>query len=378
MRDFDIVKVLVVDDSITFRQILNRVVSEIPSAECVGVAASGQIALRKAETLQPDLVLLDVMMPEMDGVETLKHLKSSMPFIEAIMISGFNMDNAKATMRSLALGALDFVPKPVAANMQEGMDVLKGQLERLIQVVQTKKIARLSRERLERTKLDFPSSPAPASRPEPAVIKPPVNHISVARSLSDRVQLVVIGSSTGGPNALHQVFSKITSPLPCPILIVQHMPPMFTLSLAERLDKAGQTRVKEAENNESIKPGWAYIVPGGKHMVLEKNSSGNYLLVENNQPPVNNCKPSVDVLFMSVAKVFERRVLSVVMTGMGRDGSEGVRQLKPRGTISLIQDAATSVVWGMPGSVFDLGLADEVLSAEDLGPRIQELASYQV
>lgn len=354
-------KVLIVDDSITFRYIMSEVIDEIYDAECVGTAATGEIALRKVESLKPDLVLLDVVMQGLDGVETLRCLKERHPHIQAIMVSGFDMQNAKATLESLQIGALDFISKPIVKDPAIGIEQLKTQILPLIQLVLTKKYAALSRQPTVQEKF---KKYAPAA-PSPYTVSPSTKNI----------ELILIGVSTGGPKALDQMMPTLSTSIPCPILIVQHMPPMFTQSLAERLQEKTKFKVTEAVNGEIIRAGHVYIAPGGRHLVLrKKRQEENPHLAIRDTPPVNNCRPSVDVLFRSVAGRVKGSVLAVVMTGMGKDGTDGVRMLKRKGNICLIQDEASSVVWGMPGSVYRAGLADEVLPLYKLGERITELA----
>lgn len=361
----DKVKILVVDDSISYRQIMQAVIEKITDAECVGTAASGQIALRKINTLQPDLVLLDVVMPEMDGVETLQYIKQQYPAIEAIMISSFDMNNAKETLRSLQIGALDFVAKPQVSHPEQGIAELVKYLQPLIHLVQTKKYATLSRRPYDAGEK---TPPVPALQPEPLYTATP------SRSRKGKIDLIVIGISTGGPKALEQLIPKLNAALPCPVIIVQHMPAMFTESLAMKLNQESALQVSEAKGEEKLTAGHIYIAPGGKHLTVRAQLDGSFCLAVNDHPPVNNCRPSVDVLFRSVAATFKGNVLAVVMTGMGRDGTEGVRMLKSVGATCLVQDESSSVVWGMPGSVVEAGLADEVLPLNQLSHRINQLS----
>lgn len=364
----DKVKILIVDDSISYRQIMVAVIDKITDAECIGTAASGAIALRKITVLQPDLVLLDVVMPDMDGVETLQQIKQRHPAVEAIMISSFNMKTSKETLRSLQIGALDFVAKPKVSNPALGIAELVKYLQPLIHLVQTKKYASLSR-------CPYSAENAQEQRPPdiPATPSIKVNSIATLRGRKGQFDLLLIGISTGGPKALDQLIPKLNPALPCAVIIVQHMPPMFTESLAQKLNEETSLQVSEAKGGEKLMSGHIYIAPGGKHLVLRAQLDGGFYLAINETPPVNNCRPSVDVLFRSVATTFKGNVLAVVMTGMGRDGTEGVRMLKNTGAKCLIQDEDSSVVWGMPGSVFEAGLADEVISLNQLSHRINQL-----
>ena len=353
----DKVRVMVVDDTITYRQILTKVVTYLPNAELVGTASSGKTALMKIKSLKPDLVFLDVMMPEMDGIETLQHMKQINPRIQVVMVSGFDMANAKATLDSLGNGALDFVAKPKAKDMQDGIEQLKNSLEPLVEVVLQK--------------INKTGTPAisPVVRKSTAVLPRRI------KKKGGKYDLVLLGVSTGGPNALQKLFESIKNKLDCPILIVQHMPPMFTRSLADRLSSLSCMEIVEAEDDQLAEKGKVYIAPGGKHMVLREKAGSGYQIKIIDSPPVNHCKPAVDVLFRSAAGFKDINMLCVIMTGMGRDGTAGVRAVKRKGNYCLIQDEASSVVWGMPGSVYGESLADEVLALDNLGKRIVELTT---
>ena len=350
----DKVKILVVDDSIAYRQILLTVIGKITDAECIGTAASGQIALRKIATLQPDLVLLDVVMPEMDGVAILQQIRQSYSTLQVIMLSGFDMNHVKQTLFSLQLGVLDIIAKPNAASVEQGISELVKYLQPFIYLIQTKKYASQSRGQQTQT----------GSLPIAS---------SVEQTKRGKYDLCVIGISTGGPEALDQLVPQLDARLPCPIIIVQHMPPSFTASLAQKLDAETSLQVREVKDGEKLSTGHIYIAQGGKHLVLRAALDGSFYLAISDMLPVNNCKPSVDVLFRSVATVFKGKVLAIVMTGMGRDGTDGVRLLKQKGAVCLIQDEASSVVWGMPKSVYEAGLADEVIPLSQLGARITTL-----
>ncbi|MEK7483667.1 MAG: chemotaxis-specific protein-glutamate methyltransferase CheB [Planctomycetota bacterium] len=348
-------KILIVDDSILSRTILNRAIEQIADAECVGMASSGKMALSKIKQLQPDLVILDVMMPEMDGIETLSKLKEIAPEIQVAMISSADMKTVKKTLKFLQLGAIDFISKPTLMDSEKSILELSRQISFLIQIVITKKYASLCRQQI------LPNPTAQKAK-------------SAIASAKTQIELVVIGISTGGPKALEEMLPSLGKEIPCPILIVQHMPPLFTGFLAERLAQHICLKIKEAEHGESIQNGTLYIAVGGRHLRLQKNLENGFYLSLDDSPPINNCRPSVDVLFSSVAEVMKENILAVVMTGMGKDGTEGVRALKSKkNNFCLIQDESSSVVWGMPGSVYTANLADEVLPLESLGKRILEL-----
>ncbi len=351
------IRIMVVDDTITYRQILSKIVRILPDTELAGTASSGKTALMKLASIKPHLIFLDIMMPNMDGIETLRRIKEHDSNIQVIMVSGAEPTTAKATLDSLGNGALDFVAKPIASDMQEGITQLKEALEPLVEIV--------------REKVFQPTEASPETIPE---LDRPIT-VDAAPTIDKKVDLVLIGVSTGGPNALHTLFKSIQCRLQCPILIVQHMPAVFTRSLAERLDKVTPLKVKEADDHEIPQAEHVYIAPGGKHMILRGKIGGSQEIRVIDSPPVNHCKPAVDMLFNSAANLENIDCLSIVMTGMGRDGTEGVRRLKKSGAPCLIQDKTTSVVWGMPGSIYEASLADEVLPLGKLGARIVELTA---
>jgi two-component system chemotaxis response regulator CheB len=273
------------------------------------------------------------------------------------MISSFNMTNAKQTLRSLQIGALDFIAKPNANNAEHGINELVNYLQPFIHLIQTKKYASLSRGQ---------GIILPTIIPETVVS-------DLKKTKKGKYDLCVIGISTGGPKALDELIPQLDINLPCPIIIVQHMPASFTESLAQKLNEETLLQVSEVKGGEKLNAGHIYIAQGGKHLVLREALEGGFYLAINDTPPVNNCKPSVDVLFRSVAAIFKGKVLAIVMTGMGRDGTDGVRILKRNGALCLIQDEASSVVWGMPGSIYEAGLADEVIPLNQLSARISAL-----
>jgi two-component system chemotaxis response regulator CheB len=241
-------------------------------------------------------------------------------------------------------------------------------LQPLIHLVQTKKYAAFSRSSY--------SAPLKETTRPAATVAVQAERIDPGISLHSRKRkfdLCVIGISTGGPKALDQLIPNLDRAMPCPVIIVQHMPPMFTESLAMNLNNRTSLPVSEAKGGEKLMDGHIYIAPGGKHLILRNQPDGSVCLAVNEMPPVNNCRPSVDVLFESVATRFKGKVLTIIMTGMGRDGTEGVRGLKRHGNRCIVQDQDSSVVWGMPGSVYEAGLADEVVSLNQLGDRINQL-----
>jgi two-component system, chemotaxis family, protein-glutamate methylesterase/glutaminase len=364
------IKVLIADDTALYRKILSMAVAKIDSAEIIGTASDGIQTLEILKKKPADLVLLDVCMPRMDGIEALKEIHKTYPNISVVMLSGVTTADADTTVEALEIGALEFIPKPKTRSLDESMNLLSHELTRIVRLIKIRKISkRISSH-------PTPSIPekTSAERTSPVRFVPraPTRFVKfdIARSL------VVIGVSTGGPNALNQLMLKMPKQLGCPVLIVQHMPPFFTASLASFLSKKSGLNVKEGEHGEIIKPDYIYIAPGGKHMVIEKQSfaGGGYQLSMNENPPVNSCRPAVDVLFNSVAEQFAGSVLSIILTGMGEDGTEGVATLKRSpNCYSIAQDEASCVVYGMPRAVFEKGVVDEVLPLDQIASRISEL-----
>jgi two-component system, chemotaxis family, protein-glutamate methylesterase/glutaminase len=373
--DDDRLRVLIVDDTIVYRRILSEVVEAMGEVVLVGTAPHGRLAMAKLEQGPVDLVLLDVEMPEMNGLETLKEIRRLHPATNVVMISGTNMSSAEITLRCLEQGALDFLRKPEGRDAEASRNELKDRLRPLIRHVRM-------RINLQRGSA---ARPAPAASVPPAAARPLV-HTEVSHPpkparmalTPSRFDIVGIGVSTGGPNALVEVIPLLPGDLPVPILLVQHMPPLFTASLAEHLDQRSQLSVREAKNGEPILPGSVLIAPGGKHMVMRRYSDGDSgdsvpVIGLNENPPENSCRPSVDVLFRSLAAQCEGNMLAVIMTGMGNDGCEGVRTMKRRGCLCLTQTEASCVVYGMPLAVDEAGLSDEQVSLDRLAERITSL-----
>ncbi|WP_005031751.1 protein-glutamate methylesterase/protein-glutamine glutaminase [Holophaga foetida] len=351
--------VLVVDDTIVYRKILSEVLESLEGVQLIGTASQGRLALARMEQTPADLVLLDVEMPEMDGLETLGHLRRRWPDTDVVMISGTNMSSAEITVQALEQGALDFIRKPEGADPEASRQELRDKLRPLIRHIGTRRNMRA------------PAAPRPAPLPPPP---PPV----LAKPPLGRIEVVGIGVSTGGPNALAELIPLLPADFPVPILVVQHMPPTFTASLAEHLDRRSHLRVCEAQEGEPIQTGSVYIAPGGKHMVVRRHEMGGgngcqRIIGINENPPENSCRPSVDVLFRSMAAQYDKGIAAVIMTGMGNDGCEGVRTLKRRGCHCLTQSAETCVVYGMPMAVDEAGLSDEQIPLPLLAQRLVRL-----
>ena len=365
-------KVLIVDDTVVYRRILTEVIESFEDTLLVGTAPHGRLALTKLETEPVDLVLLDVEMPEMSGLETLRHIRRLYPDTGVIMISGANASSAAYTMEALAQGALDFVRKPDGTDSEANRTELKDLLKPLLRHMRTRKNLRGGP--VPSVAAAPVTPPRPVAPPAPAPAPPPRPARSVGRPT--RFDVVGIGVSTGGPNALAEVIPLLPADLRVPVLLVQHMPPLFTASLAEHLAQRSKVKVSEAREGEPVLPGHVYIAPGGKHMVIRRvGDAGQPIIGLNENPPENSCRPSVDVLFRSMAAQYEGNILAVVMTGMGSDGCEGVRALKRKGCHSLTQTEDTCVVYGMPLAVFEAGLSDEQVPLPRLAARITHLVN---
>lgn len=333
------IRVLVVDDSFVVRRIVTEELTAQGDIEVAGTAATGIIALDQIKALNPDLVILDIEMPEMDGLTALTHLRRGHPQTPVIMFSSQTELGAAATLEALSRGASDFFAKPGGA----------GSLEASRQVIRSELIPAI------RALCKRESKPSAVAGKISAVAAMPS-----ARPALARVDVLAIGASTGGPNALAELFAALPAAFAVPIVIVQHMPPMFTQMLAERLTRNSQIPTVEATSGMELEPGKAWIAPGDYHLTIAREGSRIRTKVKQ-EPPENACRPAVDPLLRSVASVYGPHCLAVILTGMGQDGLRGCEAVRAAGGQVLVQDEASSVVWGMPGFVARAGLADKVL-----------------
>ncbi len=362
-------KVLIADDTALYRKILSMAIENIEDAEVIATASDGAIAVKKMQEKPADLVLLDVMMPNMDGVEALEKILKLYPDTAVVMLSGVTTADADITLRALELGALEFIPKPKGKSLDESMQILTHGLTRVIRILKTRKRVSIAKPAIGRSVKPAVETPKP-------VVARPLKPISATPILFNAANsLIVIGVSTGGPNALQKLLSMMPKSIGCPILIVQHMPAFFTASLAGSLHRKTGLKVKEAEDGETLSNDTYYIAPGGLHTLLEPTAAlGQYRLKMDDGKPVNSCKPSVDVSFDSVAEKFKGQVLSIILTGMGEDGCKGVETIKSKGkSYSIAQDENSCVVYGMPKAIVEHGLADEVIPLDKIANRISEL-----
>lgn len=351
------IRVLIVDDSVVIRRLVTHALEQDPALEVVGVAANGVIALQRIPQFNPDVLTLDVEMPEMDGLETLRRVRREYPHLRVIMFSTLTDRGAGVTLEALTLGADDYVTK--ASN--------EGSLDR--------SMARLREDLVPKIRQFFhipEQHPAPA-RPVPAPGS--ANTGAAARNAGMRPRIVVIGISTGGPSALGAILPALPADFPLPVLVVQHMPPLFTRLLAERLNATCKLPVGEASQGAAVESGRILIAPGDFHMKVKSNGAGVHVLLDQS-PPQNSCRPAVDALFTSTGSVYGGAVIAAVLTGMGQDGLRGAEVLKAQGASVLAQDEASSVVWGMPGAVVNAGIADRVLPLERVIPEILRLAGH--
>jgi two-component system chemotaxis response regulator CheB len=400
-------RILLVDDAAVLRKLVGEALAADSQVEVVGTAPNGRIALTRIPQLDPELVILDQEMPEMDGLATLIELRRAHPKLPVIFYTSHSADGARGALDALHRGANDFVTKPV---IQGGMDLpaIKarirddliprilalcrpvGELSRARPAVRSEPHPEPRHEPLPTPAAPHPVLPArpaapvhaqpstavvrratPAPRPAAAAPAPPPGP---RPPRTRRIDAVLIGVSTGGPNALAEVVPHLDAQLGVPVLIVQHMPPMFTRMLAERLAQTAKLPVHEGAAGAAVLPNTVWIAPGDFHMEAERRGDA-VVLALNQHPPENSCRPAVDPLFRSAAKVWGGNVLAVILTGMGQDGLKGCEHLAPLGAWIMAQDAATSVVWGMPGAVARAGLPDAVLPLPRIAAEINRLVA---
>ncbi len=338
-------KVLVVDDSGFFQERLKEMINQHPELNVIGLAANGREAIELADKLNPDIISMDYEMPYLDGVSAVRAIMAKRP-VPIVMVSSMTYEGAKITLDALAAGAVDFIPKNFAEVSRNSENLKKKLHDTLLMFLRKSSIK----------KNVAPSAPPP-------VPKTP----TVARvNLKNKIKMVVIGVSTGGPVALSEVIPKLPANFPVPIVVVQHMPENFTKALAERLDKTSQVQVKEAENGDTLQAGRVLIAPGARQLMFDR---GGRVKVIPGDDRVSY-KPSVDIAFASAANTYGAGVLGVVMTGMGADGCEGARLIKQKGGFIWGQDQASSVIYGMPKAVALANLTDDVIALCDISSRL--------
>ncbi|CUA80089.1 MULTISPECIES: protein-glutamate methylesterase/protein-glutamine glutaminase [Anoxybacillus] len=348
-------KVLVVDDSAFMRKLISDFLSEHPRLHVVGTARDGQEALQKIEQFNPDVVTLDVEMPVMNGLETLKHIMQKRP-LPVVMISSTTTEGAENTILALQYGAVDFIAKPSGAISLDLYKIKDKMIEKVL-------LASEANLRTVKTKQKMSMLP----QKQYSKIE-----VSERQNVSGKKKIIAIGTSTGGPRALQHVLTKFPATIDAPILVVQHMPKGFTKSLATRLDSLCHIRVKEAEDGEIIQKGTAYIAPGGKHLHVKR--VGMSLAIHLDEAaPRNGHRPSVDVMFESLSALTDYEKIAVIMTGMGSDGTAGLKQLKSSGkTFVIAESAESSVVFGMPKSAIAANVVDEIVHVDDIAEAVMK------
>jgi len=337
------VRVLIVDDSAVARKLLNDLLAAEPETVVAGVAINGRQALARIPALKPDLVTLDIDMPGMDGLETLVEIRKLYPKLPVIMFSTLTERGAVVTLDALSRGASDYVAKPSPSETPE------------------RSHERVRKELMRKIKSLCPEH-VPQPQPEPASTRLSVH-------APPRIDVVAIDTSTGGPGALSQLIPQLPAGLPVPIVIVQHMPPVFTRLLAERLNVIAPLEVREGKEGEKLRRGQVWIAPGDHHMTVVRKGA-DFLLALNRDAEENSCRPAVDVLFRSVAQTYGANVLAVVLTGMGSDGTQGAAAVREAGGEVIVQDQESSVIWGMPGKVVAASLADRIFPLSGMAPEV--------
>lgn len=349
------VRVLVVDDSAFFRKRIMEILKADAEVEVVGGAANGREAVDMVARLKPDVVTMDIEMPVMDGISAVREIMGKSP-TPVLMFSSLTHEGARATLDALDAGAMDFLPKKfedIASNREEAI----AQFRQRVRLLGRRRGAAVARPALKVAGAGGAAGFAAASAPARQASRP-------APRLSD-YQLLIIGSSTGGPVALQKILARLPENFPLPVVVVQHMPATFTSTFAQRLNDLCRISVKEAEDGDELRAGCAYIAPGGRQLIIQKNVGRARTVVRDSDPGMFY-KPCVDLAFESVAAAYRSDVLAIVLTGMGADGCEGARKLKRNGAAIWAQDEASCVVYGMPAAIVNAGLADHVLSVDDI------------
>ncbi|ALV27303.1 protein-glutamate methylesterase/protein-glutamine glutaminase [Pannonibacter sp. Q-1] len=373
----DPIRVMVVDDAVVIRGLLGRWLDADPALAVVASHRNGKLAVDDILRSNPDVVVLDIEMPEMDGLTALPLMLAKKRDLIVVMASTLTRRNAEISLKALSLGAADYVPKPESTSelttsvdfRRELLDKVKALGERARRINSRARVMRAE------TAAGRTASQAPvgalATRPALATrAEAPKQGLQTKPYSSARPRILAIGSSTGGPQALQQVMRDIGPVIgDIPVVVTQHMPPTFTAILAEHIGKAAMRPSKEGQTGDVLQPGHIYVAPGGKHMILEKDG-GAVKIRLTDDPPVNFCKPAVDPMFDSVAKAYGSATLALILTGMGSDGANGVKTISAGGGSIITQDEASSVVWGMPGAAANTGLCSDILPLMEIGPKI--------
>ncbi len=366
----DSIKILVVDDSAFMRKAITMMLESDPAIKVIASARDGEEGVEKALKLKPDLITMDIEMPRMDGLAALKKIMATHP-MPVMMLSSLTTDGADATLDALELGAVDFIPKQLSF---VSLDIVKIQDELLAKIknIVARKHTIMSsiKRRLKAAQAAGKKHTATRSA---GIIKSPISNL--ARGITKRnhpISIIAIGSSTGGPLALQSVIPKLPRNLPVGVVIAQHMPAKFTKSLADRLDSLSQVTVVEARGGEEIEAGVVYIAPGQKHLMVKKSGTKSIVIVQT-YPESAMYKPCVDILMSSVSDIYGKTAMGVILTGMGHDGVDGLKKIKSKNGIIIAQNEDSCVVYGMPKAVVEAGIANHIVSIDDIG---NEIISY--
>lgn len=370
-------KILVVDDTLVFRKIISDSLLEIPGVEIVGSASNGKVALEKIKELKPDIITLDIEMPVMNGIEVLEVIKKEKLKTGVIVLSAVTVKGGDLTIKALQLGAFDFITKPDSGTVAENRIAIVEMLTPIISaweqktnIISTRAVKDVS---LNKNKIETKSDSSSSTKGFFASSAFEIGSFLKNLNNIKKPEIVVIGISTGGPAALGKMLPMISGDIGVPILIVQHMPPLFTKSLANSLNTKCKINVKEAEDGETINSGTAYIAPGGKQMKISASATEKEHIIRiTDDPPENNCKPAVDYLFRSVSALLPGKITAVVMTGMGNDGTTGMRLIKRHGGVSITQDQDSCVVYGMPMEVVKAGVSDLIVPLNMISSAIEK------
>ncbi|WP_333825500.1 protein-glutamate methylesterase/protein-glutamine glutaminase [Pinisolibacter sp.] len=377
----DPIRVMVVDDSVVVRGLIGRWIDEDPALAVVASHRNGKLAVDDVARSNPDVVVLDVEMPEMDGITALPLLLKAKPGLVVVMASTLTRRNAEISLKCLSLGAADYVPKPESNSGVTTSADFRNEVIQKVKALGQRVLMRAGRGGAAAAPRAYAPAPAPSSvaasagparsfAPSQPRMAAPATATQLRPYSSIAPRVLLIGSSTGGPQALTRLFGEIGPAIAnVPVLITQHMPATFTSILAEHITKASGRRAAEGVHGEPLMPGRIYVAPGGKHMVIGKQGAETVVLL-NDQPPVNFCKPAVDPLFDSAVPIFGSAILACVLTGMGHDGAAGAKRIADGGGSVIAQDEESSVVWGMPGAVAQAGAAAEILPLDQIGGKI--------
>jgi two-component system chemotaxis response regulator CheB len=372
----DPVSVLVVDDSALMRNLISKIIEATPGLKVADKAMNGVFALQKIPRCDPDVIVLDIEMPEMNGIEFLKERKRLGLEIPVIILSAVAKEGAQVTIEALSLGASDFITKP-SGSVSSDIHTVAAELSRLLLAYgsqhQKRKGKTPPRYEFEAPERMFEPVPVLEGRAAERAAGREKHEPPRPLRQPGPIEAIAIGISTGGPNALREVFAKIDADLPQPILVVQHMPPGFTEEFAKSLDRICPLDVKEASDGDILRPGRILIAPGDKHIVVERRPLGVVARLSE-APPENGHRPSADILFASVARVYGNRVMAVIMTGMGRDGARELGTIYKEGGLTLGQDEASCIVYGMPKVAFELGHVTQQVSLNEMAATISRLA----